>query len=95
MSNKNQPLFGYVIGSAITLSAVLLTNAISGYSPFVNSIPPNEKVQSGYIAPSRLEVKCLDLDGNGAPETFLKIGDEMYSLREVEGKPVLSVYGTK
>ena len=95
MSNKNQPLFGYVIGSAMTLSAVLLANATSGYSPFVNSIPPDKTVQSGYIAPSQLEVKCDDLDGDGAPETILKIGEEIYSLREVEGKPVLSVYGTK
>jgi len=60
-----------------------------------NKIPKIEQVQQGYIAPSKLEVECRDLDGNGEPETIMKIGDKQYLLREVDGKPVLSSYEIK
>ena len=55
-------------------------------------IPPQDKVQSGYIAPSDIEIKCSDLDRNGEPETIIKINNKLYSLREIEGKPVISAY---
>jgi hypothetical protein len=57
-----------------------------------NSIPNVIKVQTGYIAPSQLEVRVADLDKNGELETILQIGDKPYALREVDGKPVLSEY---
>ena len=57
-----------------------------------NEIPKTEQVQQGYIAPSKLEIECKDLDGNGEPETIMNIGDKPYLLREVNGKPVLSAY---
>jgi len=60
-----------------------------------NRIPNTEQVQQGYIAPSKLEVECKDLDGNGEPETIMRIGDKPYLLREVDGKPVLSAYEIK
>ena len=55
-------------------------------------MPAISEVQSGYIAPSRLEIECKDLDGNGEPETIMKIGDKSYLLKEVDGKPVISAY---
>jgi hypothetical protein len=58
-------------------------------------IPCIEQVQQGYIAPSKLEIQCKDLDGNGKPETIMKIGDKSYLLREVNGKPVISAYTIK
>lgn len=58
-------------------------------------IPRTNSVQTGYIAPSRLEIKCKDLDGNDQPETIMKIDDKAYLLREVDGKPVLSAYEIK
>ena len=57
-----------------------------------NKIPKTKQVQQGYIAPSKLEVECRDLDGNGEPETIMRIDDKPYLLREVDGKPVLSTY---
>ena len=62
---------------------------------FTNKIPGTDKVQQGYIAPSKLEIECEDLDGNGEPETIMRIGDKPYLLREVDGKPVLSAYEVK
>jgi len=60
-----------------------------------NTIPRTDEVQQGFIAPSKLEIECKDLDGNGEPETIMKIGDKPYLLREVDGKPTLSAYEIK
>ena len=60
-----------------------------------NRISKTEQVQQGYIAPSKLEIECKDLDGNGEPETIMRIGDKPYLLREVDGKPVISAYEIK
>ena len=85
-----------IAGMLLGFGTALLSNAISGYSPFVrHGIPQTEQVQQGYIAPSKLELECRDLDGNGELETIMKIGDKSYLLREVDGKPVLSAYEIK
>ena len=60
-----------------------------------NRIPMIDEVQQGYVAPSKLEIECKDLDGNGEPETIMRVGDKPYLLREVDGKPVLSAYEIK
>ena len=66
----------YVLGLALGIGVVLGANALTGYSPFVkHRIPQTKQVQQGYIAPSKLEVECRDLDGNGEPETIMRIGD--------------------
>ena len=71
--------FGLAIGmgSGIGLGA----GSVQGFSKAY--IPQTEQVQAGYIAPNRLEIECKDLDGNGQPETIMKIGDKPYLLREV------------
>lgn len=50
------------------------------------------KVQQGYVAPSKIEIKCQDLDGNGELETIMKYNDKQYLLREVNGKPFVTEY---
>ena len=62
---------------------------------FSNKIPRTKQVQQGYIVPSEIEIKCKDLDGNGEPETIIKIGDKSYLLIEVDGKPIISPYEIK
>ncbi|MFH1455493.1 MAG: hypothetical protein ABIF40_00920 [archaeon] len=57
-----------------------------------NKIPLTTEVQTGYIAPSELEIECKDLDGNGKPETIMKIGEESYLLKMVDGEPELLRY---
>ena len=52
----------------------------------------NIPVQEGFIHPNRLEIQLKDLDKNGLPETILKVDKEFYLLREIKGKPVLSLY---
>lgn len=59
------------------------------------TIPNQSKVQQGYIAPSKLEIECKDLDGNGELETIIRISDKPYLLRTVNGKPVISRYEIK
>jgi len=68
-------------------------NGISIYTTISNRLIPSQSiVQEGYIAPSRLEVDCQDLDGNGEDETTLRIDDKSYLLREIDGTPELSTY---
>ena len=55
-------------------------------------IPLYTQVQQGYIAPSKLEIQCIDVDGNGELETIMKINNKSYFLKEIEGKPVLLSY---
>lgn len=82
-------LYGFGAG----VLAALVGNYVSGWSPFVeHRIPQVEQVQEGFIAPSKLEVKCRDLDKNGESETYVQIGEIPYALRMVDGKPVLSKY---
>ena len=59
----------------------------------LNIIPNNTTVGRGFIAPSRLKVTCEDK--NGELETILKIDDQKYFLRNVNGVPVLSAYEVK
>ena len=80
---------GILVGSICAIFGTYLTHRND------NLIPKTEQVQQGYIAPSKLEIKCKDLDENGEPETILRIGDKSYLLREVDGKPVISAYEIK
>ena len=90
---KEKYLIGGLYGMVVGLGIISLVDGITGYSPLVkHRILQTEQVQQGYIAPSKLEIELKDLDGNGKPETIMKIGDKPYLLREVDGKPVLSAY---
>src|SRR3989344_5318827 len=80
----------FFTGAALTGLAHMTINHYSG-----RIIPSTAQVQEGSIAPSRLEIKCQDIDKNNVPETILQIDDKRYLLREVDGKPVLSTYEVK
>lgn len=85
--------FGFVMKRVVLPFAVGALIGQAGLRLFYdNRIPKTDEVQQGYIAPSKLEIECKDLDGNGEPETIMKIGDKPYLLREVDGKPVISAY---
>lgn len=95
MKDITRSLLTYVLGLALGLS-IGASTARSVYKVYSNRVIPCQKqVQQGYIAPSNLEIQCKDLDGNGEPETIMKIGDKPYLLREVDGKPVVSEYEIK
>jgi len=91
MENKSYWV-GVVAATIGGIAGLLIYDGVINPSKRMSAI---SEIQSGYIAPSRLEIKCRDLDGNGEPETIMKIGDQSYLLREVNGKPVLSAYEIK
>jgi hypothetical protein len=91
MSNLKTYLIG--VGLGLALGAVNGINIYKMASDRV--IPSQEQVQQGYIAPSKLEIQCKDLDGNGEDEVIMRIGDKPYLLREIDGKPVISAYEIK
>lgn len=91
MNNIISYLIGFGLGSAFGA-----LNGINGYRNYSDRvIPSQEQVQQGYVAPSKLEIQCKDLDGNGEDEVIMRIGDKPYLLREVDGKPMISAYEIK
>lgn len=61
-----------------------------------NRIPTNEKVQEGFVFPSKLEIKCKDLDGDGKKETLANINGKSYLLKyNKQGNPFLLEYTVK
>ncbi len=90
----------YIAGSVMCFLAGVLGAEAYARHFNGNRIPKVDKVQQDCIAPSRLEIKCTDFDGNGEPETQVFIANDKgnkipYLLREVDGKPVLSPYEVK
>ena len=83
-------LVGIGMGTALGFTLGLGYHVISS-----KTIPNQSQVQQGFVAPSKLEIFCEDLDHNGKSETYMKVGEDRYLLREVEGKPTLSAYEFK
>jgi len=82
---------GFVFGLALGAIACWV-----GYSNLSDRVIPLDKeVQQGYIAPSRIEVECKDVDGIPGEETYIKIDDKGYLLIEEEGKPLIADYEIK
>ena len=66
------------------------------YYTFTNSIPRTDKVQQGYVVPSKLEIKLEDLDGNEQKETILKYDGKQYLLTlDKQGNPRVQAYEVK
>jgi len=84
----------YLTGAFLGLTLGVGSVFTMGYA--ANKIIPNphfNKVQEGFVDPSRLEVDCQDLDGNGELESFVKIDDTPYFLKETEdGTEISSSY---
>ena len=85
----------YVTGLVTGFLALSMLEYLGNISAAGKTIPRTENVQQEYIAPSKLEIECEDLDGNGEPETTMKISDSSYLLKYVNGKPVLLAYDIK
>ena len=84
-----------LVWGGLGLAFVGLT-AIKIYRTAPNKfIPTQEQIQQGYVAPSRIEILCKDLDGNDKLETLMKINGNSYLLREINGKPTISAYEIK
>lgn len=84
---------GYAIGALVMTAAFLVPEAIRG---FPRRIPTTEKVQAGYVVPSKLEIECKDLDGNGEVETIIKVDGKSYLLKYNSQKmPLIQPYEIK
>lgn len=85
---------------------IIALNFISGMMGFFagmileyfigNTIPSIEKVESGYVVPSKLEVKVKDLNGNGISEVIMRYDNKDYLLTiDGQGKPKVQSYEIK
>ncbi len=92
MSGKDDLGFGISmsLGLGIGFFGAVIINNIYDYS-----YPKTDKVQSGYVVPSRLEVELIDLDGNGEIETTLNYDGKRYLLRQSEGQVTIEEYKLK
>ena len=82
-------IIGAVLGGIIGLGVIKIRH--------LNEIPHQSYIQSPYIAPSKIEIICEDLDksdGKGLPETYLKVDGKRYALHYADGTntPTLSSY---
>jgi len=82
-----------IMGLGLSVAMIIGTTIIS-YDTYLGTriIPKAENVQKGYISPSTLEIECQDHDGNGEPETMMRIKGKRYHLRYENGKPTLTEY---
>ena len=96
MTEDNRAWKAFSLGIFIGFAIPMITSAISGHMPNVNSIPRTSVVEGGYIAPSRIGgIDCPDLNENGEPETIQYIDDRPYLLQEDNGRPVLRPFGVR
>ena len=79
-----------LIAGAVIGGGIAWYNCSSDDTDATTNVSSVTQVESGYILPSELEVQVDDLNDNGVPETYLKIGDQRYGLKRNEhGKPSL------
>ncbi len=80
-----------VVGSFIGLGL-----GVSVHYNASNLIPSISTVQTGFVVPNKLEIKCQDLDGNGQKETILRYEGENYLLTlDEQGRPRVQAYELK
>ncbi len=92
MAEGNYRVLGFVAGVGFSL----VLNAVFGGSPFVKSIPKTDNVSSGYVIPSKLEIKIQDLNGDGKKETLMKYDGRQYLLTlDSLGNPQIQSYEVK
>ena len=89
-------------GGKIALVAIWMFNAfiwgfnVRGCADHASDryIPSDSKVAAGYVAPSKLEVKCKDIDGRDGKETVLKVNGVEYLLKyDVDSVPRIYKFG--
>jgi hypothetical protein len=90
---KDYSMFGEGLLFGLGIGLVGLWIGVGDY--VLSNIFSERNLQRGYIAPSKIEIKCEDLDKDGKNETIMKIGNKPYLLREIDGSPVLLPYEIK
>jgi hypothetical protein len=85
------------LGTTIATALVVFANvAYANHYWSKHSIPTVEKVQQGYVIPSKLEIKLQDLDGNRQKEVIMKYDGKNYLLTlDEQGKPRVQAYEVK
>ena len=81
---------GILAGVLVVSSAILVANYIGSTTDL--SVPKTQRVESGYVIPSKLEIDCQDLDGNGTPETILKYEGKTYLFMYLGQQPLITPY---
>ena len=90
-SDNSILLIGLSMGAALGLIAGSTISSCNNHY-----YKKTDKVQSGYVVPSRLEVELVDLDGDSKQETTLKYDGRRYLLLQSEqGEVSLKMYGVK
>ena len=94
MSNEmsNRQLISLFVG--VGLLGLTTSRTISSFT--ANKIPQTDKVQQGYVIPSKLEIELQDLDGNGQKEVLMNYDGNTYLLTlDEQGRPRVQAYEVK
>ncbi len=96
MNNKTK---ADIIAASAGIGFALLINGTSfatfyllGYQP-TNFIPRDIKIETGFVEPSKLEIKLRDIDKNGRNETLIEYDGKSYLLKlDEQGNPKVQAY---
>ncbi|VVB84104.1 Uncharacterised protein [uncultured archaeon] len=92
--NENLKLgFKYLGISILAISMSKLGDyLINGVNPF-KMMPLDREIQSGYVQPSKLEIKLEDLNNDGSNETLMKYDGKLYLLKiDKQENPIIQPY---
>jgi hypothetical protein len=80
---------GFIVGASLSYSVASYLDR--GFNP--KSFPNTDKVQQGYVVPSKLEMSLKDIDGDGQKEFRIIYDGKPYLFRLDENKkPVAQEY---
>lgn len=92
MSTPTQSFIRSLFAGLTTLVAYDGLVYLGGNQPF-NRIPRGNKVQAGYVDPSKLEIGVQDLEKNGQKETILRYDGTNYLFTlDEQGKPKIQSF---
>lgn len=81
----------FAIICAVTVLGTLGASIYKSY----NKIEPETRMEPGYVTPSNLEIKLIDINGNEKLETVLRYQGHSYLLKvDAAGKPVIQDMST-
>lgn len=84
--------FGLCVIAPMFLAGAILYDYYSRDKKFLIQTPI-EKVQRGYVVPSKLEIELQDLDRNGEPETIVRYNGKNYLFTlDEQGNPRVQPY---
>ncbi|MBS3090105.1 hypothetical protein J4461_04505 [Candidatus Pacearchaeota archaeon] len=85
-------LITYIATGVVSIMAYNGISYLDGKQPF-NTIPRANTIQAEYVVPNKLEIKLIDLEGDGQRETIIRYDETNYLFKlDEKGVPLAEAY---